>query len=83
MPAYTECITNKQGHCIADGHPHARTYLELALPRVTVYKAADRARFPRLILNRYRRVTIGAALLVGQRAFSLTWGRARNGARRG
>lgn len=50
-----------------------RFAFEWRRPRITTYRAADRRRF-RAGLNRYPGVVIGAAVQVGTRVLSLTWG---------
>lgn len=45
------------------------------VPKVVVYRAADRRRFG-VTLNRYPGVVIGVAVQVGRRVVSLVWGRA-------
>lgn len=44
------------------------------VPRIVLYKAADRCRF-RVSLNRYPSVVIGVAVHIGQHVLSVVWGR--------
>jgi hypothetical protein len=54
-----------------DGHNEAH----YRWPKLTIYRAAVHRRF-RFAWNRYEPVTIGAAVQVGGRVFSLTWANA-------
>jgi hypothetical protein len=73
------CCDDAALHChdgrdYKDGRPYAyRCAFEPRWPKATIYRAAKRRRLS-VRLNRYPGVVIGAAIQIGARVFSITWG---------
>lgn len=57
-----------------DQYPPAAFHRRLARPRLTIYRVSNPRRFA-CAWNRYDTVTIGAAVVIGSRCYSLTWAR--------
>lgn len=68
-------LHNHGDEAYLDGTPFKyRHTFEWRRPTLTLYRAADRRPIAAM-LNRYPGVVIGAAIQVGGRVLSLTWGR--------